>query len=1580
MRRYNTPIKANTPIKSVSDLYDRSVCKLKHIDLSKGTYVIAYQHGYTDKDDNTYRECHRFTQLQTSIQYIDAFKLINASQKRVSLEVLTDLITKGYFDIDAKNTNITKQTITDFINHLCNIIFIMCNTQLTPNDFIVLSRTKEEPYTSLHIVIKVAISKKDMHLITNLLKYNGKTEICKCVDLKVHSSNQQFSAIDNTKLKYYNETTTDTVFKPFDYLGNPIVLDKIEDGLVRIVDNLPHIKINNKSKLVAVMSKVLNKHEDTPITLKDVFTSWKRASNKQPKITYHLDDLTTTLYEYLCDNLPKSFYNNADDWKICVKMFKKKGMTVDEFMTFNINSVKDTKWSLEDNTKYFNYELHQNHLKPNIKLFIKMIHSYLPNLIIQYTNGYGIYAWIMQVLNIPTEDQKKYEYLIEDLEPNSEDTFEIFEINNKTYTFDTKSGNLYTTNKYDIEYIVGSYLFDVKLHRFSNTMEVSPTKLRHSPKIIHMNTLNEITPIITDFVNSNGMILGIKSAWGSGKTSKCIMEIVTQTENQVIVVSENNAYNSNVNNTLNSGVIKDGVVIYKGFIRTSKQFTSHINKKEFEIAVANGGNLVCSEESLHKIHITPNTIIIFDEYESLLNHFSSMKTFKDKSISVECFFNMIRISNRIMCLDADLSLARMEITYDLHPSLPKTIVYSKYNSFIDYKLKIFKSTETLTPFTIKYIVDNPTKRIIIPTSSKQFGIDLTSKLYYKFKNTHNVLIISSTVCKIYYKTTDVRWFADADGMAYDGIAINKDEFLSNINEYIVKYQVDIFIFTPTIKTGVSIDIEYFNVCIAYAISQSLCAREFIQSLFRSRNLIDKEIYIQTEHGVDFNKMKNYLSYNTIYKYINLPIQLQKSLTIYQGQDQTYLKYLDKIDSDVSSPTDLVITHNPYALIQLINQYEYLNSKKHLTQDILMRLVITHRIPVEIYEPNFEKVKDDEDDTIEHTTPFKRYNLLTHREYEWYKSQDRISSIPHEQFRIYELIYKQFLFNNISNKIIPYCTEYNCDINDIEEEDDHPTNNNKTAQLRMRNRRPQKIEYNYTEYDSNTIHQINTHEEYFDDDRPIVNLNILHKSYIPHFFRYDYIPIQTNKPLSLYKHTYYPKYKYSTIGILDDIPTEYGERDVDKHKFNCYYKLENNPTIIYKNTPQKDGDMPIILTDYFNASTQINYSNVENIHNFKTDDMKLYTQHINLNYNNRLYDLLAVSPHTVFVEPSGTVDIISSNYKNISFKLLDHTFQSHTIDAFTYGITKSAIKLTDTARKNGKNMAFLYCIQILNLDMNALPISYKYYNFYELLDALLYINKTDVNLEFITHMNSYLELFTIELPKPKKYKTAKSYQSTKNYINAFAPTNKQLRNELITAFNTILEVGGIELKTNNIHNNKRNSDMIEINYIHFECDNRYSFILKKEPNRHIHTEPIIVVNAPNVFVKCIQKNKYQYTYADDNGNAINIILYPSFNKDKQITHYKSYKSKPIEIKIDKKIYIPIEYDTTFNYMMPFKVDINPIVCNSTRFITEILKLQPNQATEQLIVSLTKDKCKCKHKVPHNLNSNINNYCMMCGGVL
>jgi hypothetical protein len=1193
---------------------------------------------------------------------------------------------------------------------------------------------------------------------------------------------------------------------------------------------------------------------------------------------------------------------------------------------------------------------------------------------INYKNGYSIYKWIMNILQI--ENIEKYDYLIDELEPTNEDSIDTFDILDQTYKFDTKSGNLYLWNTDDIPKLIGSYLFDVNINRFSKNMEISPTTLRHHPKIINIPTLDTIEPIITDFINSNGMILGIGASWGSGKTSKCMIEVINQTNNQVILITENNSLNQNVLKTLNNGIVKNGVVIYDGFHGTIKQFTSHLSKKEFQEAVVNSGNLICSLESIHKVKITKDTIIILDEFESILNHFSSNGTFRDKTLSVESFFTLIRTSHKIICLDADLSNARMEIVYDLNPSLDKVIVYSSYNSFVDYKINVFKNAETMNPFMIDYIRKNPTKRIIVPTSSSNYGDKLSIELYTHFKTTHTILFICKDTCKLLYKTTDDRYVVDEDGLSYNGVSLNKNEILTNINTDIEKYGVDVFIFTPTIKTGVSIDNAYFNVCMAYAVNNSICVREFIQSLFRSRMLIDKEIYIQTQFGVDLYKMKHYLSYAQVYKYMNLPIQAHKTLTIYQVSSKEYLKNLDKIDEHITSPMDLVVDNNMYSRIQLINHYEHLNSSKLFTQDLLMRLKITHKLNVEIIEPSIKL--NEKDDIIDATTsPFVRYNLLTHREYEHHKLNDTISSIPNEQLSIYEIFYKRFLFKGISNIRVPYCDDYNYDELDCDEFDcdsgihTHPPTINPTDILCIN------YQYDYTEYDKHEMQKINELYDYDMNDRSCPTLHQTHKSYIPNKFSYNYLPTQHNTPLTLYKHTYYPKYTHSIISVLDNVDTIFIEDLNTEFKSQVHYKIENKPIIIYKQTPQHDGDNPTILTDYISYKHPINYSNIENIHNFKTDDLSLYNQHINLNYNNRIYDLHSRHPHTVFVETNGSVNIIAETYKNLSFQLVDQTLQLHTLKALKFGITNSKIKMSDVSKKKCKNIAFLFVVQTLQIDLYKLPSYHKFKDFNKIIDDLLYIDKSNniFNLEFITRMNSYLEFFTISVDKPKQFKTEKSYKPTKYYINPQAPTDKHLSKELMDAFNIILEIGGITIKTANKKSNKRDFDKVVICYEHFQVDNDYSCISNKPSFTSRFTEPIIVVDKSQK-VKCIQKNTYRYNYVENNIEK-SIIVYPSVNKNKEIICYKNYKPNSFEIKR-----VPITDDklqSFYKLCLGSKfININPIICNHDRFVYDILGLQPNPMDTLILTDKNNDKCKCRHRVPYTLNETDENYCMNCGG--
>ena len=78
-----------------------------------------------------------------------------------------------------------------------------------------------------------------------------------------------------------------------------------------------------------------------------------------------------------------------------------------------------------------------------------------------------------------------------------------------------------------------------------------------------------------------------------------------------------------------------------------------------------------------------------------------------------------------------------------------------------------------------------------------------------------------------------------------------------MEDTLIRHNIDIFLFSPTIKTGVSVNAEYFDKCYAYGSSSSLCVREFFQMLFRFRNLKQKEINIS--FNSKFTRPKEYIS-------------------------------------------------------------------------------------------------------------------------------------------------------------------------------------------------------------------------------------------------------------------------------------------------------------------------------------------------------------------------------------------------------------------------------------------------------------------------------------------------------------------------------------------------------------------------------------------------------------------------------------------------------------------------------------------------------------------------------------------------
>jgi hypothetical protein len=88
---------------------------------------------------------------------------------------------------------------------------------------------------------------------------------------------------------------------------------------------------------------------------------------------------------------------------------------------------------------------------------------------------------------------------------------------------------------------------------------------------------------------------------------------------------------------------------------------------------------------------------------------------------------------------------------------------------------------------------------------------------------------------------------------YDILKINKEHlnlnidmiFLIYMSEIIEFYKFDIFIFTPSLKTGASLNKPYFNKVYCYTERRSIIPKQIIQMILRSRQIIDKKIVFYT---------------------------------------------------------------------------------------------------------------------------------------------------------------------------------------------------------------------------------------------------------------------------------------------------------------------------------------------------------------------------------------------------------------------------------------------------------------------------------------------------------------------------------------------------------------------------------------------------------------------------------------------------------------------------------------------------------------------------------------------------------------
>jgi hypothetical protein len=845
-------------------------------------YTLAV--GINDAGANNYKGFNSFIEYS---QFLELSKLIPC--RRCLFEVIkTKHHVKPYFDID--KSNMTTDEYKIFIEQFIISFNHFFSSSITMNDTLIYFRDdndKKNIVSSSHLIVnncKITYSH-----IKKFVKYYELLYDIKIFDSAIYSHHRLFNLPFNTKLKYIlKDSQNPKYFIPFKEQSNTV-----KDYTISYIDDIKTepLKLNKGFAIYElIQDKLIN-------TLKQAFKKLKHAETVQSSnISVPLVYITNIieLFDLFVIHLPIAFYqdDNNKEWLKLTRLFKKYNLDKAKVSIWcRICSLNNTKWTETEIQKYYK-KLTITDLWFGIPTFKAIFNKYI-HMEIKTNNNKPLIDYIYSIIykDDQCEDKEAYAELADIVAKNK--TFYNNKINSLTfdlskatdgltngYSYNFNTGFLYFNNK-----IVSSYYIDIELKK-----EYLDSK---NETDVLIEDITEMTEITSNFFKNEESVLACKAKWGSGKTHIIVRTAINECKKinkRVIILTENNALNRKF-------------CVDFGFI-------SHIGNDELD----HTQNIACSTESISKIKYDDDPLIILDEYETLINHFES-DTFKNKAFEkFDIFKNIIKNTTKIIVLDADLSTKRLDLIK--HIKETKFNMYDvKTNNFMDYSFNLILDSQS---FINKILIEADTKRLIIPSSSKSFNKRILCDINNRNKKLNILKVDGEDVI-----------------MIKDGVQsiINRLE-MDRCEQFITDNKIDIFLYSPSIKTGVSLNVEYFEKCYGYGYNTSTCVREFIQMLFRARTLKAKEINICL--NTSLTRIRQNVELDRVNHYLLKPLQLFYTLNIFNG---SYGDHEKKV-CDTTFTID-----KAFLEMKTINLHENYNSQTRYTQEFLTKIVYSHNIKI-----------------------------------------------------------------------------------------------------------------------------------------------------------------------------------------------------------------------------------------------------------------------------------------------------------------------------------------------------------------------------------------------------------------------------------------------------------------------------------------------------------------------------------------------------------------------------------------------------------------------------------------------------------
>lgn len=398
-----------------------------------------------------------------------------------------------------------------------------------------------------------------------------------------------------------------------------------------------------------------------------------------------------------------------------------------------------------------------------------------------------------------------------------------------------KDNTLYMTfDEYDI-YIHcyrTSKSYDIIRIKDRNYEKSAKSKFEKKPKIniayeyLHSdNIVISSEPTISYKINNSAKITLLKAEMKMGK-SKLVREFIKSNNfEKVIFISFRRTFTNDL-----LGKFEDC-----GFI----SYNSIKGNIDLEVYP----KLIIQIESLSRICVKNYKIdaVILDEVESIWSQFGS-SNYTNYNLSIAIFEELLKVSDRIICMDANLSRRTYEI-----------LKYIYGESILMDSCNLYENNYNPN-YNIKYVL----------CKIEQFYHCIENNA----KQKKNIAIFTNSLAEAnriyeyslkYYHQDDIVMYTSKTRESF------KRKHFMNVNKYWKNYKL--MICTPTVSAGVSFEIAHFDIVMGYFSNMSCNVETCRQMLGRIRNVRDGKIYLHLnqvvcKHETKIDNIKrNLITYN-----------------------------------------------------------------------------------------------------------------------------------------------------------------------------------------------------------------------------------------------------------------------------------------------------------------------------------------------------------------------------------------------------------------------------------------------------------------------------------------------------------------------------------------------------------------------------------------------------------------------------------------------------------------------------------------------------------------------------------------------